>query len=151
MRRTDNEIKDRSETEEIIARADVCHIGLSDNGVPYVVPVNFGYRDGCIYFHCAREGAKLDIINRNNNVCAEFDIDHEMRVDDTACEWGFKYRSVIAFGKAYIIDDREEKKQALDIIMGHYSDKAFTYLDNRVDGIYIVKIVIDSMTGKKAV
>ena len=151
MRRADKEIKDRAEIEDIIAKADICRVGLSDNSIPYIVPVNFGFRDNCVYFHCAREGAKLDIIGRNNNVCVEFDIDHEMRVDDVACEWGFKYRSVIGFGKAYILDDREEKRRALDIIMGHYSDMSFTYRDNRVDEIYIVKIEIDRMTGKKAV
>ena len=151
MRRTEKEIEDRAEMENVIAKADICRVGLSDNGIPYVVPVNFGYRDNCIYFHCAREGAKLDIISLNNNVCVEFDIDHEMRVDDVACEWGSKYRSVIGFGKAFIVDDREEKKRALDIIMGHYSDKSFTYRDDRVDGIYIVKIEIERMTGKKAV
>jgi hypothetical protein len=150
MRRTDREITDRAELEEIIARAEVCRVGLCDNGIPYIVPVNFGYRDSCVYFHCAREGSKLDIIGRNNNVCVEFDTDLEMRVDDVACEWSFKYRSVIAFGKAYIVDDSEEKKRALDIIMAQYTNKAFTYRDNRVDGIYIVRIEIDKMTGKQS-
>lgn len=151
MRRTEKEIKDRAEMEAIIAKAEICRVGMCDNGIPYIVPVNFGYRDGNIYFHCAREGSKLDIIARNNNVCVEFETDLEMRVDDVACEWGFKYRSVIGFGKAYIIDDREAKNRALDIIMGQYTDKTFTYKDNRVDGIYIVRIDVESMTGKKAV
>jgi hypothetical protein len=151
MRRTDREIKDRAEMEGVIAKAEVCRVGLCDNGIPYIVPVNFGYRDGRVYFHCARVGSKLDIIARNNNVCVEFDADLEMRVDDVACEWSFKYKSVIGFGKAYIVDDREEKKRALDIIMGQYTGKEFTYRDNRVDGIYIVRIEIERMTGKQSV
>jgi uncharacterized protein len=150
MRRTDREIEDRAEMEKIISAAQVCLVALCDGAMPYIVPVNFGYRDGCVYFHCAREGYKLDIIARNNNVCVEFDTDLDMRVDDAACEWSFKYKSVIGFGKAYVVDDREEKKRALDIIMAHYSDKTFTYRDNRVDGIYIVRIEIERMTGKQS-
>jgi nitroimidazol reductase NimA-like FMN-containing flavoprotein (pyridoxamine 5'-phosphate oxidase superfamily) len=150
VRRIDKEITDRAAIEAIIAKAEICHLGLCDNGIPYIVPVNFGYKDNCLYFHCAREGTKLDIIRRNSNVCVEFDTELEMRIDDVACEWGFKYKSVIAFGKADIIDGSDEKRQALDIIMGHYSDKSYSYLDKRIDGIYIVRIAIEKMTGKQA-
>jgi nitroimidazol reductase NimA-like FMN-containing flavoprotein (pyridoxamine 5'-phosphate oxidase superfamily) len=150
MRRTDREITDRAEMEAVIKRAQICHVGLCDGDEPYIVPVNFGYRDNIVYFHCAREGRKLDIIRKNPNVCVQFDADREMVVDDVACEWSFKYESVIAFGKAAIIDDREEKKRALDIIMAQYSAKEFVYKDNRVDGIYIVKIEIERMTGKRS-
>jgi nitroimidazol reductase NimA-like FMN-containing flavoprotein (pyridoxamine 5'-phosphate oxidase superfamily) len=150
MRRADKEIKDRGEMEAIIERAAICHLGLSKDDIPYVVPVNFGYRDGCVYFHCAREGAKLDFIRHNENVCVEFDTDLQMRVDDVACEWSFKYQSVIGFGKAHIIDDLDLEKRALDIIMEHYSDKTYAYVDSRVDGIMIVKIEIERMTGKGA-
>ncbi len=150
MRRKEKEIKDRSEIEKIIARADTAKIGLCDNDQPYIVPVNFGFENNSLYFHCAPEGRKIDIIRKNNNVCFEIDIDHEMTVSDTACEWNFKYKSVIGFGKAVIIDDLDGKKKALDIIMGHYSDKAFSYRDDRVDGILIVRIEIESMTGKQA-
>ena len=76
MRRGEREIKDRKEIEAIIERANVCRIGLSDGKMPYVIPMDFGYKDNCLYFHCAREGKKIDIIKRNNSACFEMDIDH---------------------------------------------------------------------------
>ena len=71
MRRKDKEIKDKEVIESIIKRATVCRIALSENNVPYIVPLSFGYKDNCLYFHSAPEGRKIDIIKQNNNVCFE--------------------------------------------------------------------------------
>lgn len=141
---------DRSEIENIIKRAETARIAFCDGDQPYIVPVSFGFEDNSLYFHCAKEGRKIDIIRKNNNVCFEVDIDQEMTIANIACEWGFKYRSVIGFGKACIIDDVEAKKRALNIIMEHYTDKPYTYKDERVEAVYIVKIEIETMTGKQA-
>ena len=60
MRRKDKEIKDQQEIESILGKADVCRLAFSDNDIPYIVPVNYGYRDHCLYFHSAKEGKKID-------------------------------------------------------------------------------------------
>jgi uncharacterized protein len=151
VRRKDKEITDRAEIEAIINKAEICHIALCDGDKPYVIAVNFGFEDKCLYFHCAREGRKLDIIKSNNNVCFMIDTDREMIISDTACDWGFKYKSIIGFGKAFIVDDLDEKKRGLDIIMTQYTDKAFEYKNDRVAGILIVKIEIEYMSGKKVI
>ena len=151
MRRKEKEIENKGAIEDIIARADVCRVGFVDGDQPYIVPVNFGYRDGVLFFHCAREGRKLDIIRKNNRVCLEIDIDHEMAINDVACEWGFKYKSVMGTGRAFIVDDYNEKCRALNIIMAHYTDKNFTYREDRVSEIYIVRIETDGLSGKQAI
>lgn len=66
VRRKDKEITNRAEIEGILKKAFICHLGLSDGDLPYVVPMNYGYEDGHIYLHCATEGKKLDIIKKNN-------------------------------------------------------------------------------------
>jgi hypothetical protein len=124
MRKKDKEITDTELIEAVIQRCVVCRIGLSDNGIPYVVPVCFGYRDRTVFIHCAAEGRKIDIIRRNDEVCVEFDGDYELIRHDTACGWGMRYRSVIARGKASLIETPEEKRWALDAIMAHYADKS---------------------------
>ena len=121
MRREDKEIKDNNVIESIIKRAIVCRIAFSENNIPYIVPVIFGYKDNCLYFHSAMEGKKIDIIKQNNNVCFEFDIDQELVKSKNSCSCSMKYYSVIGFGKAFFIDDIEEKRMALNIIMKHYS------------------------------
>lgn len=128
----------------------MCRIALADGGAPYVVPVNFGYQDGCLYFHSDREGKKMDILRRNSRVCFEVDIDQELVRRKTACQWGMRYRSVIGFGRAFFVEGREEKRAALDIIMQHYSDGPFQYDEKQVDEVAIVRVEIDSMTGKQA-
>jgi len=74
MRRKDREIKDTIEIESIINRFPVCRIDLSENGLPYIIPVCFGYNDKRLYFHSANDGKKIDQIKKNNNVSFEFDI-----------------------------------------------------------------------------
>jgi len=150
MRTEDKEIKDKHEIESVIRRATVCRIGLSENNVPYVVPLVFGYKDNCLYFHSAPEGKKIDIIKRNNNVCFELDVDLQLVKSEIACNWDMKYYSVIGFGKAFHIDDLEEKRRALDIIMEHYSSNAYEYTANEINKVAIIKVKIDSMTGKKS-
>lgn len=149
MRRKDREITDREVMEGILQKADVCRIALCEDGNPYIVPMNFGYKEGNVYLHCAREGRKIDIIAKNNRVCFEVDTDHKLVTGEKACDWTFKYSSVIGSGRAVIVDDFEEKARALDIIMSHYSsDSSFEYSPKWVENIYIIKIEIDNMTCK---
>ena len=150
MRRKDKEVNDITTIESIIHRASVCRLGLCENKHPYIVPLCFGYKDNALYFHSAPEGRKLDILRKNNNVCFELDIDNDLVKAEKACDWGMKYKSVIGFGKAELIDDAEAKRKALDIIMDNYSDRSFEYPTEAVKSTVIIKVEIESMTGKKS-
>ena len=61
-----------------------------------------------------------------------------------------KYRSVIGYGRAFLLDDIEEKRQALNIIVEHYSGRVNEYKEKMVDQLAIIKVEIQSMTGKKS-
>jgi len=150
MNRKENEITEKSRIEAIIEQAQVCRVGLSDGVFPYIVPLCFGYEDGAIYVHCALEGKKTDCIKINQNVCVEFDINVEIVDSGRACNWGMSYQSVIAFGKASFIEDTDEKKAALGIIIGHYSHKPFALPDKAVNKTAVIKIEISRMTGKQS-
>ena len=151
MRRKEKEIKDTAEIEEILRKAFVCRLGLCDNGRPYVVPLCFGYEDNALYIHCAKEGKKLDIIRENNNVCFEVDIDCRVIKAEQACRFEFRYKSVIGFGKALLIEDPELKRRGLDVIMRQFSERTFEYTAENIEQPMVVKIEIESMTGKKSV
>jgi nitroimidazol reductase NimA-like FMN-containing flavoprotein (pyridoxamine 5'-phosphate oxidase superfamily) len=150
LRRKDKEITDKNEIESIIRKSLVCRLGLADNGMPYIVPLCFGYKDNSLYFHSAKEGRKIEIIKRNNAVCFEFDIDSEIKSGKDACAWGMKYRSVIGYGTATLIEDPEEKRKALDVIMAQYADGAFEYSEKAFGKALVIKVEIESMTGKKS-
>ena len=150
MRRADKEIKEGPEIEDILRCGQICHLGLNDDGLTYVVPVNYGYSSGCLYVHSALEGRKIDILRRNNSVSFSIYIDDGLVQSDVACNWGMKYRSVMGTGKAVLIEDRTKKEEALRIIMGHYAGPAATFEAARMDSILIIKVRIDSLAGKKS-
>ncbi len=150
MRKTEKEIKDIAAIEEILKKATVCRIALSDENRPYVVPVCYGYEGKALYIHCAKEGRKLDIIRKNNCVSFEVDIVYKLVKTKQPCKWGFNYKSVIGFGKAVLIEDTEPKRKALDIIMKQFLADAFDYPQETIDKTTIIKIEIESMTGKQS-
>jgi nitroimidazol reductase NimA-like FMN-containing flavoprotein (pyridoxamine 5'-phosphate oxidase superfamily) len=151
MRRKEREIKDMREMESIIHGSRVCRLAMCEGDSPYVVPLCFGYKDNTLYFHTALKGMKMGILEKNSRVCFECDLDHEMVTSPNPCEWSMKYRSVIGFGKATFLEDGEPKKKALEIILDHYGAKGpFSYSDKGFKKIAVIKVDIESMTGKKA-
>lgn len=150
MQRKDKQINDITVIHDILSKATVCRLGLCENNRPYVVPLCFGYKDNTLYFHCAGQGKKLDILRNNNNVCFEIDIDYEVVKACKVCDWGMKYKSVIGFGKAMFIKDVEKKCKALDVIMCQYSEGNFEYPANAIENTVVIKVQIESMTGKQS-
>ena len=153
MAKRDKAIKDIIEIDElvdIIKKCKICHVGMVDGDTPYVLGMNFGYADQAIWLHCVKEGKKIDILKHNNKVCVEFDTDHKLfaRHDHVACSWRLAYRSVIVHGHALFIDDYDEKVKGLNIFMKNYSDQDFEYSKPAVDNIQIIKIPIESITGR---
>ncbi len=149
MRRSDREISDLKSIEAILQQASVCRLALSDENRPYIVPMNFGYRDKVLYFHSAGEGRKIEILQKNPHVCFEFDVGHELVIAEKACDYGMKYQSVIGFGTAAMINDNDEKKSALAIIMNQYAGGRYEFDDAAVAKTAVFKVEIHSMTGKK--
>ncbi|MGM0428212.1 MAG: pyridoxamine 5'-phosphate oxidase family protein [Thermodesulfobacteriota bacterium] len=150
MRKREKEIQDRSEIEAILDKAQVCRLALSDDNRPYMVPLNFGYKDNCLYFHTGRTGKKIDILKRNNSVCFQVDVDLEVVESDNPCDWNMNYRSVIGHGRAVFLEDPAEKKHALDIIVEHYGAAKNDYDEARLKRLTLIKVDIERMTGKRS-
>jgi nitroimidazol reductase NimA-like FMN-containing flavoprotein (pyridoxamine 5'-phosphate oxidase superfamily) len=150
VRRSDREITEQSEIEAIISRARVCRLALSDGASPYVVPMNFGYHDGVLYFHSAPSGRKIDIIRRNASVCFEMDVDCEVVEGAAPCDWTTRYRSVVGFGTAAIIEDPAEKRFGLAVIVEQYADRRFEVPEETARRTAVIKVTIDRMTGKRS-
>jgi hypothetical protein len=151
MRRKEREIRDRAEIDSIIHKARVCRLAMCAEDRPYVVPLCFGYQNHTLYFHTAMKGMKRDILQKNNRVCFEMDLDHEVVTSPDPCEWAMKYRSVIGFGKAGFLEDADQKKEALQIILEHYGARGpFSYSEKGFRKTMIIQVHIESMTGKKA-
>ena len=149
MRKKKQEIIGREEIDEIINSAEVCRLAMCRGSIPYVIPMNFGYDNGCLYFHCASNGLKIDILRENPNFCFEFESDVNLITNETPCDWSQFYRSVIGWGQASFLSTHEEKLEALLILMNQYEKRDWKIPDSKVDTITIFKVVIDKITGKK--
>lgn len=150
MRRQDKEITDYGLIETILKDERICRIGLCDWEKPYVVPMIFGYQDGYLYLHSATEGKKIDLLRMNNQICFEVESGVEVIPGDQSCNWGIKYYSVIGFGKAYFLEEPEEKIKALDIIMRKFTKENQDYPEETLRKTEVIKVVIEEMTGKKS-
>ena len=150
MRRKEKLINGKATIEAVIRQSLVCRLGVSDGHTPYVVPVCFGYQDGNVYVHGSLKGKKIEMLRKNQNVCFEFDINTKVVDAEKACDWSMNYQSVIGFGKASFVTDLDEKRKALDVIMGQYTDQAFQFPENTLKGTAVIRIKITSMTGKQS-
>ncbi len=150
MRRAEREIKDPNAIRKIMEDAPVCRIGVSDGGMPYVVPISFGLDERDLYFHCAAEGRLLDIIRRNDRVGFEMDVFQGVIMGQSPCGCSCRYESVIGFGRAIIVDDPGEKSAALDRIMEHYGEKVpAVYKPDIFEKTTVIRIAVESVTAKR--
>jgi len=151
MRKHNQEITDKPVLEEILTQATICRIAMVDHGEPYLLPFNYGYRNNCIYIHCALEGRKIDALSLNPRICFEVEQQADLVKGARACDWSTLYRSVIGYGTVEIIRDFSEKQEGLEIIMAQHGAPELTdFKEKNVNSIVILKLSIDSMTGKQS-
>jgi hypothetical protein len=151
MRKVNQEITDRLILEEILMGAKICRLAMIDNGLPYILPFNFGYQENCIYIHSAPMGKKIDILKENPLVCFEVEQQAEIVEDEVACKWSTMYRSVIGYGNVEIVTVFEKKKRGLEIIMTQHGYKGKMEFDTKeVEFIVVLKLKIESITGKQS-
>ncbi|MDD2533563.1 MAG: pyridoxamine 5'-phosphate oxidase family protein [Eubacteriales bacterium] len=154
MRKSNREITDRAELRAILDACDVCRVAFSDQGQPYIVPMNFGFRwvesELTLFFHCALEGRKLNIIHENNRVCFEMDHRHELVVGERACDYSMKYESLIGNGVIDLITDPDEKIDGLTVLMHQYSSRTDWTFDEKVLArTHVLRIRVSDFTAKR--
>lgn len=154
MRRKDREVTDRQGMEEIIRMCKTCHVAMVDDGKPYMVPLSFGYRfteEGLLelYFHSAKEGKKLDILRKNNQVCFEMANEGEPLTIDTPCNAGYYFASLIGFGEVFFLEDPAEKCEALSLMFAHQSGEKVVFNERQAAAVCVYKIVSEEFTGKR--
>ena len=150
MRRKDHEITDPKILTAVLSKAQVCRLAMVADGEPYLVPLNFGFRDNVLYFHSAPAGRKIDALRRNNRVCFEVESPPEIVRHTEPCEWGVKVRSVVGYGRVEFVTDIEEKRRGLDVIMAqHGKTDPNVYDPRQLEAVTILRLQIESMAGKQ--
>jgi nitroimidazol reductase NimA-like FMN-containing flavoprotein (pyridoxamine 5'-phosphate oxidase superfamily) len=149
MRRKDKEIG----TDEAINLLTNCEYGVlstvGNDGQPYGVPLNYTYKDNCIYFHCALKGHKIDNIDDNPKVSF-------CTVGNTEVlpsEFSTNYVSAVAFGVASEVQGTE-RYDALVLLLEKFSpgfiEEGKKYIEKLDKVTKVIKIQIQHISGKKA-
>lgn len=152
MTRRERQVTDIDEIIKILDKSKVAHIGMIDGDEPYVVPMNYGYvMDGeklTVYLHGAKRGRKLDVMRKNPKVFFEAVCDIVPFEGEVACKYGITYASVMGRGTAHIVEDVEEKKRALSILMKTQTGKDFSFDDKLVSVVSVIRIDVLEYTAK---
>lgn len=158
MRRKEREILELEKIKEIVEECHVVRLAMFDDPFPYIVPVNFGYQWQdellILYIHGARQGKKVRLIGENAKIAVEMDCNHELIEAGTVAEkYSYAYQSLIGFGEAAVIQDLEEKKLALQLLMEHeVKHQNYNFPpDKMIAATGIIKVVLSSYSCKEHV
>jgi uncharacterized protein len=158
MRRKFNEVSDIDVIKGILVKERIGRLAtLGRDGFPYITPVNYVYLHEAIYFHCARQGEKLDNLQRDPKVC--FEVDHPLAYLDTGydknlpvCDVGQFYQSVVIRGRAELVLETAEKVEALNALMAiHENVPDFSEITAETPAVALCTVVvvrIQSLTAK---
>ena len=138
------------EIESILRQETLGYLGLSMNGIPYVVPLNFGYVEGKILFHCSLTGKKLDYLKANPQVC--FSVGRQSgkvvrHPQGALCKTD--HDSVICYGVARIIENVEERRRVLETFNHCLQPGADEITLKAASKCCAVEIKIIEMTGRQ--
>ena len=143
-------VESREEMEKLLREEDTGYLGLSLDGDPYVVPLNYHYNNGRIVFHCGLKGKKLDYLKTNPRVC--FTVGRQLggvreHAGGNPCH--VDSDSVICYGRARVLEDLDERKRALNAFNTRFRPGAPELTLERVMKCCVVEISISEMTGRQ--
>ncbi|RSX53729.1 flavin-nucleotide-binding protein [Bifidobacterium goeldii] len=158
MRRADREIIDHAQIVEIISRCDIIDMAYMDAEGLTIVPLNFGYEYDyetgglTLWMHSASRGRKLDAIRAAGNrlpVSFAMRTDCEVIEGRTACNWGEAFTSIVGNGVASIVDDLDERRRGLQLLMAHQAHMPHVeFTDAQVNSVTVWKIEATRLTAK---
>jgi len=148
MRRSEFQIENQDEIETFIKNAEVGHLGIVDQeGYPRIVPLNYIYVDGSIYFHGALDGEKFELYQSNPKVTFSIDVPYSIipsywTAKDYACPASTFFKSVHIRGGGEIVDDLNDKARFLQLFMEKYQPEG-GYKEIAVDDPLYKKALIE--------
>lgn len=144
-------IHNREEINEIISSCKTCYLGMSANGFPYVLPMNFALDGDSVILHSAQSGRMWETLKQNQNVCINWTLGEELAWQDVkvGCSYRVKSKSVLVEGKVEFVDDFDEKTRCLQLLMSQYSDREFKFSKPAVENVGILKVAIEKISAKE--
>lgn len=113
-------ITDQQQIDQFLQVAKVGHLGLSNEIEPYILPLNFAWWNGCIYFHGADSGRKIEMINGNNRVCFSVCEEYGTIASPVPAHIDTAYMSVFIAGTIERVSEPEEMRDAMQSMIDKY-------------------------------
>lgn len=153
MTRREYEVTDPAQIKEILDNAKYLHLGLVDEGMPYVLPMNYGYtfEDGkmTLYLHSAKKGYKMDVIRKNPVCCFSMESNVAPFYADVACRNGMSYSCLMGRGKITILEDPADKIAALSNLTTNQTGKVHAFTEKMVSIVSVMKVDVDVYSAKR--
>ena len=144
MRRKDREITDINEIIEIIDKAKILNMAICDSPYPYIVTMHYGhaYVNGKLifYLHSAKEGKKIELLNKNNKICFSIVTNVNLLEDDIPCKNSSTFSSIVGIGDVEFLTDNCEKIKAFNLLMKNQTGKTYNFTNEMVENVLILKI-----------
>ena len=151
LRRKHRAMKTPEEMELLLKRMPVGRLAVMTEDGPYIVAVNYLFFEGSIYFHSASSGRKVEALQDDSRVCFLVDKVGPQVLWEQGCGISQIYRSVVCFGKAEFVKNLIEKRGILEKIVQKYVPSSHPLppmKDQNIEKTAVVRIVIESMSGK---
>jgi nitroimidazol reductase NimA-like FMN-containing flavoprotein (pyridoxamine 5'-phosphate oxidase superfamily) len=144
-------IQDRKEIDSILKQCKTCFVAMSDNDVPYILPMNFAMDGDRVILHSAQYGRMWDTIRKNPNICINWTLGEELAWQDeqVACSYRVKSKSVIVEGTAEIVEDLAEKERIIRQFMTQYSELPFKFNEPAIRNVGILLVPISKLSAKE--
>ena len=149
MRRFKQEITDPKEIDSILEKQQICRLAINTDDFPYIVPLNYGYHDNSLYFHCAKEGRKIDLLKQDNRVGFEIEGEYQLVPAPQTCDWSSRYASVIGTGSIEFVEDEERKTAYLDLLMRQHGATEIHFSQRALQKVMVLKLTIENLTAKR--
>lgn len=111
---------------------DVIRLGLVDNGISYIVPVNFAYYNNAIYFHTGLKGRKIPLLKKAEKISFQADRFDSLKTHDTACGHSSYFASIHGEGIPVFLESKEDKYFGLDLLMEKYTGKKWNDFSEKI-------------------
>jgi nitroimidazol reductase NimA-like FMN-containing flavoprotein (pyridoxamine 5'-phosphate oxidase superfamily) len=143
-------ITDRNEIDAILKKCKTCYVAMSENDVPYVLPMNFAVDGDRVILHSAQQGRMWETIKKNPKVCINWILGEELSWQDerVGCSYRVQSKSVIVEGTAEILEDFDEKERLFKQFMSQYSDLQFKFNAPAIRNVGVLIVPITKLTAK---
>jgi len=119
VREADRAVYDRETAYRILDEGFLCHVGFVADGQPFVIPTSYGRKDDCLYIHGSAASRMLRHMKDGLPVCVTVTLLEGLVLARSIFNHSMNYRSVVVLGKATLVDDPEEKLEALRLLAEH--------------------------------